>query len=98
MCDETNPPQVPYSGGMPVRLRGRTIATRGGIAIMTSARKLDIGDLRARVAAYEDRYGVPSERMFDAFTVDGELRETAEFQDWLFLYETAQDATARCYV
>jgi hypothetical protein len=37
-------------------------------------------DLRSRLAEYETRFGVPSDRLADAFRRDGELEETQEFR------------------
>ena len=62
----------------------------------TDIRPLSLNDLRARITEYEVRYGVPSERLFDAFVVDGVFRESRDFSNWSLLYETWRDASARC--
>jgi hypothetical protein len=49
-------------------------ATEGGHAVKSNVRALDLHDLRARLAAFEDRYATPSPRLHEAFTVNGVLR------------------------
>jgi hypothetical protein len=50
--------------------------------------------LQARLSEYERRYGVPSERLADAFRDvfhrDGEVRETEDFLAWSSLYAAFQ--------
>lgn len=60
----------------------------------SNVRELDLAVIHARIAHYEECYGVPSDRMYEAFTVGGVPHETEDFQDWCFLHETAQDAAA----
>ena len=43
-------------------------------------------DLRSQLAEYEARFGVPSDRLADAFRRNGQLEETQEFLDWSALY------------
>jgi hypothetical protein len=50
-------------------------------------------DLRSQLAEYEARFGVPSDRLADAFSRDGELEETPEFLDWSALYSAYLAAT-----
>lgn len=49
-------------------------------------RVLTAESLRDRLAEYEARYGVSSERRHEPFTVDGELRETDDWRRWDALY------------
>jgi hypothetical protein len=46
------------------------------------------------LAEYEVRFGVPSDRLADAFRRDGELEETQEFLDWSALYSAYVAATS----
>jgi hypothetical protein len=50
-------------------------------------------DLRSQLAEYEARFGVPSDRLADAFRRDGQLEETQEFLDWSALYSAYRAAT-----
>ncbi len=44
--------------------------------------------LRATLDDFEQRYGVTSDRLADAFKAsDGKLRETQDFLDWTHTYE-----------
>jgi hypothetical protein len=43
-------------------------------------------ELRAELEQFEAEYGVPSERMVEAFTVNGQLVETPAFARWSLLY------------
>ena len=48
---------------------------------------LSAEELRTRLSQFESRYGVPSERLADAFRdADGQLRETDDFLDWSQAY------------
>jgi hypothetical protein len=51
-------------------------------------------DLRSQLAEYEARFGVPSDRLADAFRRDGQLDETQEFLDWSALYSAYLATTA----
>lgn len=42
--------------------------------------------IRRNLTAYEKHYGVPSERMEEAFMRRGKLRETEDYQRWKFLW------------
>ena len=44
-------------------------------------------ELEARVAAFEARFGLPSDRIHEAIE-SGQLEETVEVCDWIFDYET----------
>lgn len=46
--------------------------------------------LRGELRQFEDRYGVPSARMVEAFTVNGGLRETSDFARWSLIYTAYQ--------
>jgi hypothetical protein len=52
-----------------------------------------VEDLQTKLSEYEQRYGVPSSRLADAFTTDGELQETRDFLAWSTLYAAAQAST-----
>ena len=75
---------------------GTTIALRAreGGTLKSNLRALDVPALRDRLTAFEDQYGVPSERLYEVFTVNGVLRETPDFEEWSFLYGTLQDVVA----
>lgn len=60
--------------------------------VKSNVRPLDLADLRSQVVAFEDRYGAPSERLYEVFTVNGVLQESADFREWSFVYGTLQDA------
>jgi hypothetical protein len=51
-------------------------------------------DLRSQLAQFEARFGVPSDRLADAFRRDGDLEETQEFLDWSALYSAYVAATS----
>jgi hypothetical protein len=61
--------------------------------VKTELRFVTAEDLRSQLAEYEARFGVPSERLADAFRRDGELEETQEFLDWSALYSAYLAAT-----
>jgi hypothetical protein len=63
--------------------------------LKTELRFVTVGDLQARLAEYEKRYGIPSDRLVDAFTTDGELQETEDFHAWSALYAAFQASTAK---
>ena len=56
-------------------------------------------DLQAQLSEYERRYGVPSERLADAFRDvfhrDGEVHHTEDFLAWSALYAAFQKASKR---
>jgi hypothetical protein len=62
--------------------------------LKTELRFVTVKDLQARLAEYEQRYGVPSDRLADAFVKDGELQETEDFLTWSTLYAASQASTA----
>ena len=62
--------------------------------VKTELRFVTAEDLRSQLAEYEARFGVPSDRLADAFRRDGELEETQEFLDWSALYAAYVAATA----
>jgi hypothetical protein len=45
-------------------------------------------EIGPQLDAFEERYGVPSARLDDAFRVEGELVENDDFLIWQRLYET----------
>jgi hypothetical protein len=59
----------------------------------TELRFVTAEDLRSQLAEYEARFGVPSDRLADAFRRDGQLEETQEFLDWSALYSAYRAAT-----
>ena len=61
--------------------------------VKTELRFVTAEDLRSQLAEYEARFGVPSDRLADAFRRDGELEETPEFLDWSALYSAYLAAT-----
>jgi hypothetical protein len=63
--------------------------------LKTELRFVTVKDLQAQLAAYEQRYGVPSDRLADAFTIDGEVQETEDFLAWSTLYAALQASTAK---
>ena len=50
-------------------------------------------DLRSLLTEYEARFGVPSDRLADAFRRDGDLEETQEFLAWSALSSAYVAAT-----
>ena len=62
--------------------------------VKTELRFVTAEDLRSQLADYEARFGVPSDRLADAFRRDGELEETQEFLDWSALYSAYVAATS----
>jgi hypothetical protein len=46
------------------------------------------GEVGPQLDALEQRYGLPSERLADAFLIYGELSESADFLLWQLLYGT----------
>lgn len=50
--------------------------------------------LEARLREYEERYGVPSDQLVDAFR-NSPLEETEDFQDWTLLYSAWLSASSR---
>ncbi len=58
-------------------------------------RYLTIEDLRARVRLFEERYGVPSDRMREAFLLDGQLIETEDLRAWSALWRTLRAVEER---
>lgn len=60
----------------------------------SNIRSLDMPALQARLAHFEAKYGLSSERLFDAFMVNGVLRETTEFHEWCMLYEVLRTVTS----
>ena len=63
--------------------------------LKTELRFVTVKDLQARLSEYEERYGFPSDRLTDAFTVNGELQETEDFLDWSTLYAASQASTGK---
>jgi hypothetical protein len=47
-------------------------------------------ELRRKIASFEAAYGVPTERMFDAFKQDGEFVETDDLHAWSLLADTLE--------
>jgi hypothetical protein len=63
-----------------------TVAGAGHVRLVTVEQAVD--EARERLDDYERRYGVPSERLRDAFVDgDGRLRETGEYLQWLATLE-----------
>ena len=56
--------------------------------------KLSVETLSAEVRRYEERYGLPSERMREAFR-GRDSRESAELRRWSRLYRTLEAARRR---
>jgi hypothetical protein len=71
--------------------RGRREMAKG--TVKTELRFVTAEDLRSQLAEYEARFGVPSDRLADAFRRDGQLEETQEFLDWSALYSAYRAAT-----
>ena len=46
--------------------------------------------IRRDLAAYEARYGVPSDRLAEAFTHRGHLEETDDYRHWQFLWSVCR--------
>ena len=63
--------------------------------LKTELRFVTVKDLQARLSEYEQRYGVPSDRLADAFITDGELQETEDFLAWSTLYAASQASTGK---
>jgi hypothetical protein len=61
--------------------------------VKTELRFVTAEDLRSQLAEYEVGFGVPSDRLADAFRRDGELEETQEFLDWSATYSAYLAAT-----
>src|SRR5664280_15305 len=66
-----------------VTCHGRTSTTGKGDAVT----KVDLhvrplADIAAELRGFEARFGVASDRLLDAFRVDGKLRETDDFFAW----------------
>jgi hypothetical protein len=61
--------------------------------VKTELRFVTAEDLRSQLAEYEARFGVPSDRLADAFRRDGQPEETQEFLDWSALYSVYLAAT-----
>lgn len=55
---------------------------------------VSIDKLEARLHEYEERYGVPSDRLTEAFT-KSPIKETEDFHDWTLLYSAWQSITKR---
>lgn len=62
-------------------------------------RQSRVKNLQAQLSEYERRYGVPSERLADAFRdvfqKDGEVRETEDFLAWSALYAAFQASASK---
>jgi hypothetical protein len=74
-----------------VTVTGRTSTTGKGDAVT----KVDLhvrplADIAAELRGFEARFGVASDRLLDAFRVDGKLRETDDFFAWSSLYAAWQ--------
>ena len=74
-----------------VTCHGRTSTTGKGDAVT----KVDLhvrplADIAAELRGFEARFGVASDRLLDAFRVDGKLRETDDFFAWSSLYAAWQ--------
>lgn len=50
--------------------------------------------LQDELAQYEKQFGVPSERLIEAFVVDGALVETPDFLRWSRLYTASAGTVA----
>ena len=57
---------------------------------MIIKRQTSAAQLRQELEQFEAEVGVPSERMADAFTVDGELQESPAFARWALVYSAYQ--------
>jgi hypothetical protein len=53
-----------------------------------------LAELRANVKQYEERYGMPSDRIHDAIDA-GELVEDLDVCNWIFDYELLRDIEKR---
>lgn len=52
---------------------------------------LDYDAYQREAAAFEHKYGLPSDRLVEAFTVDGELVECDDFDRWLWVSQILRD-------
>ena len=57
---------------------------------MIIKRRTNAAQLRAELDQFEAQFGVPSERLVEAFTVDGELQEGPAFARWTLVYAAYQ--------
>lgn len=64
---------------------------RGPMKVKTDVQSRSLSSLAEEVRAYEIRFGVPSDRLPEAF-MDGQLEETPELHRWSLLYLTLQAA------
>lgn len=57
---------------------------------MIIKRQTTAAELREELRQFEAEFGVPSERLTEPFTVNGELRETPAFARWSLIYRAYQ--------
>jgi hypothetical protein len=76
------------------RAAPRPIPATGHVRLVTVPQAID--EARAKLDDLEQRYGVSSERLREAFVdASGRVRETGEYLLWLALYDRWQELTAR---
>jgi hypothetical protein len=72
----------------------RPIPETGHVRLVTVEQA--IAEARAKLDDYEQRYGVASERLREAFTdASGRFRETGEYLQWVCMLERWRALTAR---
>jgi hypothetical protein len=59
---------------------------------MIIRRSMDEKEILRELEQFEAQFGVSSERMVEAFTVNGELQETPAFARWSLLYSAYKRA------
>jgi hypothetical protein len=73
-------------------MKAATAKSHGGL-MKSEARMITASDLRRRLELFENRYGIPSDRLAEAFTNQAGLRETDDFHSWSILYGAWQAVT-----
>jgi hypothetical protein len=72
----------------------REIPKTGHVRLVSIAQAIE--EARAKLDDYEQRYGVSSDRLHEAFTdASGRVRETGEYLQWVTMLERWQQLTAR---
>jgi hypothetical protein len=61
----------------------------------TELHTLTLEVIEARLSFYEQKYGVPSSRLADAFRRGDQLEESEDFFDWSSLYRAHELVSAR---
>jgi hypothetical protein len=74
--------------------RTREIPKTGHVRLVTIAQAIE--EARVKLDDYEQRYGVSSDRLREAFPdASGRVRETGEYLQWVTTLERWQQLTAR---